>query len=339
MDIKEIKGKRILFFSPAFFNYENMIADKMREMGAYVDMYDARSVTSAIDRAILKVSPAFFGQKSKKYYEGIIVKNREKEYDFILFINCDMVPVSILKELRTVYPNSKLCLYLWDSVANVHGAKEKLKYFDILHSFDKQDCKRFKDLKFRPLFFGDQFRRDIQTKDYKYDICFLGTIHSDRYSVIKQVMKVAEQLQLRTYWFLYLQSEFIYTFYKLTKREFRDAEKGTFSFNKMSTAEIAQIVNESKIVLDVQHPRQTGLTMRTIEMIGMNKKLITTNQNIKEYDFFNPDNVAVINRKHVEIPMSFWDTMYKSVPNEIYEQYSLKNWILDTLSGAGTLDI
>ena len=332
MIVDSIQGKRILFFSPAFFRYENMIADKMREMGAEVDMYDVRSVTSALDRALLKISPAIFKRHSQKYYEDIIEQNINKDYDYILIVKCDMTPSSILEKFREVYPNAKLCLYLWDSVENIPGVTKKFKYFDTLHSFDLNDCERYPILKFRPLFFGDQFRKEGHEGDYKYDVSFCGTIHSDRYAVIKQVQRIAEERDLKCYWFLYLQSKFIYKFYKATKKEFRGADESTFSFDKMSSAEIAKVVDESRIILDVQHPKQTGLTMRTIEMIGMNKKLITTNESIRRYDLFYEDNVAVVDRNDVRIPKGFLNTPYQSLPKEVYEKYSLKSWILEVLS-------
>lgn len=330
--VTDISGKKILFFSPAFFRYENMIADKMCEMGAEVDMYDVRSVTSAMDRALLKISPAFFKRRSQKYYEDIIEKNKNKNYDYILIVKCDMTPVSALEKFRTVFPKAKLCLNLWDSVENIPGVTEKFKYFDTLHSFDLDDCEKYSELKFRPLFFGDQFRKEGHVGGYKYDISFCGTIHSDRYAVIKQVQKIAEERNLNCYWFLYLQSKFIYRFYKATKKEFRRADKSTFSFDKMSAAEIAEVVDESRIILDVQHPKQTGLTMRTIEMIGMNKKLITTNESIRKYDFFYANNVAVVDRNDVRIPEGFIKTPYHPLPKDIYEKYSLKSWILEVLS-------
>ena len=34
-------------------------------------MYDVRSVTSARDRALLKIAPKLFASQSKKYYEKI----------------------------------------------------------------------------------------------------------------------------------------------------------------------------------------------------------------------------------------------------------------------------
>ena len=329
--ITDIKDKKILFFSPAFFKYEIMIANKMREMGAEVDMYDVRSVTSSLDRALLKISPAIFERKTQKYYKGIIEKNKKKNYDYILIVKCDMTPVSILKKFRIVFPNAKLCLYLWDSVKNNHGVTKKFQYFDILHSFDLNDCERYPELRFRPLFFGDQFRKKEHDGDYLYDISFCGTIHSDRYAIIKQVSEIAKEKGLKCFWFLYLQSKFIYVFYKVTKKEFKGAGESVFSFNKMTATEIAKVVDESHIILDIHHPKQTGLTMRTIEMIGMNKKLITTNDSIKRYDFFNADNVAIVDRNDIRIPERFIKTPYRPLSKAVYEKYSLKSWILEVL--------
>ena len=330
--IDSIRGKKILFFAPSFFNYEKMMAEKMREIGAEVDLYDVRSVTSPRDRALLKISPQIFNKRSMQYYEGIINENEGKDYDYILIVKCDMTPVSILEKFKTVFPNAKLCLYLYDSVKNIPGITKKFKYFDTLHSFDLDDCEKYPELKFRPLFFGDQFRKEKHEGDYKYDISFCGTIHSDRYAVIKQVQKIAEERNLKCYWFLYLQSKFIYRFYKATKKEFSRADESTFSFDKMSAAEIAKVVDESRIILDIQHPKQTGLTMRTIEMIGMNKKLITTNNSIKKYDFYNTDNVAVVDRENITIPEGFLNSSYHKLPIDVYEKYSLKNWVLKVLS-------
>lgn len=330
--ILSIAGKKILFFAPAFFSYENKIASKMETMGAIVDIYDVRSITSARDRALLKISPDFFKKQSISYYEEILEKNKEKDYDYILIVKCDMTPVDILKKFRLVFPNAKLCLYLWDSVKNISGVLDKFQYFDTLHSFDLSDCKQYTQLKFRPLFYTDEFHKDCKAKEYKYDISFTGTIHSDRYDVIKQVRKIAEDKNLRCFWFCYLQSKFIYYFYKVTKREFRRTQMCDFNFEKMGSKDIAYVVDGSKAVLDIQHPKQTGLTMRTIEMVGMNKKLITTNASIKEYDFYDPSNICIINRNNVELDYKFLYSHYKPLNEDVYRYYSLSSWILEVLS-------
>lgn len=330
----DIADKKILFFCPSFFHYENLIADKMRKLGAIVDMYDVRSVTNAFERALLKISPAIFNRRSQEYYEHILNENRNKNYDYIVVIKGDMTPENILKRFRTYFPNAKICLYLWDSVDNNPGIVSKFKYFDTLHSFDWNDCQKYTKLNFRPLFFADQYRQSLGqfNNKNKYDISFLGTIHSDRYAVIQQVQKIAKENSLNCYWFLYLQSNFIYWFYKIVKSEFRGAEKSEFSFNKKSVEEISRIEAESKIILDIQHPKQSGLTMRTIEMLGMNKKIITTNASIKEYDFYDSNNIAVIDRKNVVIDMDFLSTTYRPLESNVYEKYSLNTWLFDILS-------
>ena len=330
--VLSISGKKILFFAPAFFGYEKKIAKKMEDMGAYVDMYDVRSVTSAKDRALLKISPKIFATRSKNYYENITKENRKKDYDYILIVKCDMTPESVLAEIHDLFPKAKLCLYLWDSVDNIPGVLDKFKYFDTLHSFDPEDCKKYPALTFRPLFYADEFCKGVSTKDYKYDVCFVGTIHSDRYAIIKSLRKIANEKGLSSYWFCYLQSKFIYYFYKVTKKEFADTTFSDFNFEKKDSREIADIVEQSRIVLDIQHPRQTGLTMRTIEMVGMNKKLITTNASINTYDFYNPNNISIVDRNNVIIDDKFLQTLYEPLSDELYKKYSLQNWILEVLS-------
>lgn len=327
-----MKGKRILFFSPAFFGYENKIKTKMEEMGAIVDFYNERSITKAIDRALLKIFPRIFKRKTKEYYRNILSENRNKNYDYIFIVKCEMVSEDILKEYRTVFQNAIFCLYLWDSVKNIRGITEKFQYFDRVLSFDRKDVQKYSIMKFRPLFYIDNFKKELKTNNsYKYDVSFCGTIHADRYSIIKKVIEICRTKKLSYFTFCYLQSNFIYYFYKLTKREFRKTPISNFSFVKLNSQEISNIVDESRVILDIQHPKQSGLTMRTIEMVGMNKKLITTNAEIKKYDFYNSNNILVIDRSNINIPDGFLTSEYQSLDKDIYRKYSLETWIKDIL--------
>ena len=326
-----LNDKKIMFFAPAFFGYEMKIKKKMEELGAKVDFFDERSITSAFERALLKISPNIFEFKSRKYYRNIF-KQKPKEYDYIFIIKAEMIPIIILQEIRVRYPSAKLCLYLYDSVKNIPGILSKLPYFDIKYSFDKNDCFVYPELKLRPVFFLDEFRKEkIKNENYKYDISFCGTIHSDRYKIIKRIEQICNKNDYKIYWFGYLQSKFMYYYFKITKPEFKDTSICTFRYDKLNTKDIADIVDDSKIVLDVQHPKQTGLTMRTIEMVGMKKKLITTNKEVKEYDFYRPENICVIDRNNIEISNEFLELPYQEIDEDTYEKYSLENWVLEVL--------
>ncbi|WP_353622105.1 capsular biosynthesis protein CpsH [Halocella sp. SP3-1] len=324
----KLEGKRILFIAPAFFGYEQKIADKMTELGAKVDYFDERSVTSSYERALLKINPQIFHKKTLKYYKQIIEKVSESNYDFVFVIKCEMLPIQVITKMKDMFRDATFCLYLYDSLENIKGITNKLDYFDRVLSFDTEDSSNDSRIIFRPLFFTDDYKKElIQKEEYEFDVSFIGTIHSDRYRVIKEIKNLADKNQYNYYFYCYLQSKFMYYFYKLTKREFSGVKKEDFEFIKIQSTQIAEIIDKTRVVLDIQHPRQTGLTMRTIEMIGMNKKLITTNQSIKEYDFYKPENIAVIDRNAVKIPDGFLELQYKKIDEHIYMKYSLENWI------------
>jgi hypothetical protein len=327
-----IQGKRILFLAPKFFGYENKIKVKMEEMGAIVDFYNERSITKAFDRALLKITPKIFNKRTESYYRAILNDNKDKNYDYIFIVKCEMLTGDILKGLHAFYPKAVFCLYLWDSVKNIKGITEKFQYFDRILSFDSRDVQEFDVMSFRPLFYIDDFKKELSTdKKYKYDISFCGTIHSDRYAIINEVIDICKKKGLRYFTFCYLQSRFIFNLYKFLKREFKNVSESDFSFEKLSGKEISDIVDESRVILDIQHPKQSGLTMRTIEMIGMNKKLITTNADVKRYDFYNSNNILVIDRDRVKIPDGFLINEYQDIDKGIYKKYSLETWINDIL--------
>lgn len=329
---EKLKGKNVLFFSPSFFGYENKIANKMKDLGANVYLYDERSIKDSFSKALLKVSPSIFNSKSKKYYNKILDDIRNVKFDYILVIKCEMMPVSIIQAIKQQFGDAKLYLYLWDSVKNVKGLKNKLSYFDKVYSFDRMDCQKY-GFQLRPLFFADEYIKEPNpNQDYKYDISFLGTIHSDRYKIIKKIEKIAKEQGMKCYWYKFLQSKFIYYYYKVTKKEFRGTTLEDFDYKKKSGVELSRIVDESKVILDVQHPRQVGLTMRTIEMLGMNKKVITTNADIKNYDFYCKDNIFIINRNNAVINKDFVESKYVPIDEKIYEKYSLTSWVLDILN-------
>lgn len=73
--------------------------------------------------------------------------------------------------------------------------------------------------------------------------------------------------------------------------------------------------------------------MRTIETHGMRKKLITTNQNIKNYDFYDENNILIVDRKNPVIPYAFVESKYKMLPENIYDKYSLTYWIKTIFEG------
>ena len=56
------------------------------------------------------------------------------------------------------------------------------------------------------------------------------------------------------------------------------------------------------------------------------KKLITTNEDVVNYDFYRPENIYVYKGK-IDLGDIFFEEDYKEVDQEIYEKYSLRSWL------------
>ncbi|TAM33422.1 MAG: hypothetical protein EPN68_01485 [Rhodanobacter sp.] len=119
----------------------------------------------------------------------------------------------------------------------------------------------------------------------------------------------------------------LYAWRKLSDPNLMRAQRGDFSFGKLPQEEVRGIIAQSDVVLDIQHPAQYGLTIRTLEVLGAGKKLVTTNAEIKNYDFYNENNIVIIDRKSPSIPDEFFQRTYQPVADHIIGRYSINGFL------------
>src|SRR5690606_22427697 len=95
----------------------------------------------------------------------------------------------------------------------------------------------------------------------------------------------------------------------------------------ISLKEVINYMEGSTILLDIQKENQEGLSFRVFEALGYEKKLITTNKDIVNYDFYNPNNILIIDRENPHIPKTFLDSSYSTVSENIIKKYRRESWI------------
>ena len=190
-------------------------------------------------------------------------------------------------------------------------------------------------MSFLPLYYyGEYLPKDTKTpnsSDFKYDISFIGTGHADRVRIVKDVMRQCKADGKKVFRYIFMPHYLVFLKNKLLNRDFKGVKKKEIHFKMIPFEKLYKIYANSKCVVDVENPGQHGLTMRSIEIIGLKRKFITTNADIVNYDFYNPNNILVIDRKNPVVDMSFFEKPYEELPKEIYEKYSLKSWILEVL--------
>lgn len=322
----DLTGKKILFISPKLFGIPEKIQSKLIELGASVDYFDERPGNSFLTKALIRINRNLIAWHINNYHSGIIETTRNRKYDYIFFIKGESFSEHNLKKLLNNHPESKSIVYHWDSIKNNPNALNLLACFDYKFSFDRDDCQKFK-MTFLPLFYYDEYASaPILNKDAEYTLMFVGTVHSDRYRIIDSLKTQLENNGKRVFNYLYFQGKIMFYKYLLFHKECRNIDKASVHFSSIPQNKLLDIYRKSEIIIDVNHPKQTGLTLRCIETLGCNRKLVTTNKDIINYDFFNPNNILVIDRDNPKIPVEFIDSQYETIPEEIYAKYSLSSW-------------
>jgi hypothetical protein len=317
-------SRRVLLFAPRFFGYDHEIADELIRQGAHVDLLPDRPYNTASFKAATRVYPPLTTIASERFYRRRLEELGASRYDQVLVVQGESISSKTLRLLRASFPGAEVVFYTWDSLKNKPFTRANLAHYDRCLTFDPADSKAY-GMVFRPLFFTQGFERSLP-EDFKIDLSFIGTIHSDRYRVIRQI---ADSLpaKVKTYWYLYLQAPWMYWARKLFTPTVDGSRASEFHYVPLASHLVQRTFFDSRAILDVQHPRQGGLTMRTIETLGSSTKLITTNSAVRSYDFFNPENICVIDRLKPVIPPGFLETPFTPVPDAIYQRYRLTNWV------------
>jgi hypothetical protein len=319
--------QRVLLIAPRFFGYEHDIAAEMTRSGQQVDLLPDRPFNHPLMKAVMRFRPELGGHRACDWFFAQRMEELGRNnYSTILVIQGEGVTANTLTKLRKAYPLARLVFYTWDSIDNKPFSKRNLSLYDRCLTFDPVDARKY-GMCFRPLFYTDGFNRPAETA-YSYDLSFIGTVHSDRYRIVHTLL---EQLpsDTRTFVYLYLQAPWVYDLRRLFTSTIDGAKREDFHLTPLSKNAVQAIFFGSRAVLDIEHASQRGVTMRTMEALGSNCKMVTTNTNLRDYDFYNPLNIQIVDRKVPRLDQEFLLTPYQAVPEEIRQKYSIRQWVRD----------
>ena len=325
--MKDFNGKRILFFTT---NLSVNIIETLKRMGAEVDYYSERPNQTFLTRALIRINRKLISFQVNKYHKKILNETNNKHYDYIFCIRCEAFSRNTITSFRNRHPNAKMVVFFWDSFNNNKNSAHVYDLFDKAFCFDKFDSKQY-GVQFKPLFYYDLYAKVNKLEHYKYKSLFIGTLHSDRYKVVHEIESQLVGMGHESFSWYYLPSRLLFYKMRLEDKTIKSVDKNTIKYKTLSLAQMVELYEQSEIVIDVQHPKQTGLTMRTFEALGARRKLITTNKDIVNYDFYNPRNILVVDRNNIMIPKSFVEEPFEDLPEEIYKKYALTNWLREVL--------
>lgn len=322
---------RLLVICPPFFGYDRAIAAAAEAAGYAVTLMDARASTSAAYKIGLKLAPGLTRAATARTMAARLADLPDPAgIDTVLLVKGDGMTVEAVRQLRQIAPRARVVAYLWDSLDNMRGMGPALALADRVFSFDRGDCAGF-GWSYQPLFARRTASAGASASQPKplWDWSFIGSLHSDRHRVLRAL--VADNPGLRWFVHCYVQNRIVRLFRAISDRGVLGAGPPPLSMQVLDYARYAEVTAQSRAVVDIEHPAQTGLTMRTIETLIGGKKLITTNAAVRDSDLFHPDRVAVIDRAAPRIPAGFLASAFPAFAPGQAEGYLIDAWLAKLL--------
>lgn len=315
--------KKLLFIAPGYYGFNEVVFEGLKKYSGF-DVthinstlpYQYKNIFERIYNFLLKT---FLGKNLKNIKRDEHIQNTISSLDYdVLLVN--RPDVLSLNDLDLAIKKSKHSIVLfWDSIQKIPTQKEYINKFNVCCSFDSDDCKEY-NLHYITNFYFIENNDSATT----YDISYLATYDK----------RIQETISLFEYFNKNSISAkgriFTYKSTSITEKIPKEIE---IIHDIIPFSESYRYYLDSKIILDLAHTHQKGLSFRPYEAIGLHKKLITTNKEIAHYDFYNPANIFIIEDiQNINIPESFISNAYEEPSELMKEKYYIKNWVKTILS-------
>lgn len=239
-----------------------------------------------------------FNSRMRKELRGL------KENDSLLV--CDYTPLCLFMSLSSIVNKKvKKKLWIWNPI------KDNKEYYEVIFSkikklgfsaatFDPSDAECF-GIDFYSQFFRMEYEKD-QKQETLYDFYFIG-FSKGRDKIIKSLDEVLTQRYT--------------TLFKIVNDV---SECIPYSENVKN-------LKHSRCLVDIVQPNQMGLTLRPLEALSFQKKLISNNKKLINYDFYHKDNIFILGVDNLEDIDAFMKTPYHQIENNIIKQYDVTTWL------------
>lgn len=247
-----------------------------------------------------------------------LLENIKGRTDYALIIRPDIFPEIILEKI--LEKTNKMIGYQWDGMKRYPAVDKTVKYFDKFYVFDEQDTYNFN--RYLPLtnfYFSHLNQKDKAIK--KNTFFFLGSFFVDRWDAINDTAKLI----------LDCGGEPNFLLFGPPNVALQDSTTGIkFIETHIPYKEYIDMVLESEVLVDFLVDIHGGLSFRIFEAVGYEKKLITNNANVRNYDFYHPNNIFILGQEKRTLK-DFMQVKYHTLPEDIVKKYDFDNWLLKVL--------
>lgn len=276
---------------------------------------DALRAEGCVVKAAAEYKPENENVYSWKAFRRFLSIKRKslEQYDLIVvFEAASLVPFLWLKAA----PGTKIVLWCWNLMGDRHAHKMKaISPFCEIWTFDRGQAQKY------GWKLNDQFYcpMDVPTQQSPKRECrkaFCACVDKGRYEELKEIR---DELNKRNI-------ECDFTLVKEKNKQY-DPQDDWVKDEGIPYPEFLQRTLDSDILVDLVQKNQVGITVRVLEALFYNKKLITNNPDVKNYPFYDERNIFVWNTNERSGFDTFMKSRYCEVSDEIRKKYTVLKWL------------
>ena len=338
MDISEFQGKKMILIIPPDYGIAEVMKYNMEQMGleclVISKPFVYKNLLHRIKNWLLKTifkDRSFKTALAKQYnFEELISKTSSlnEKADYVLIIRPDTIP---LKHTNSVLAlGKKVVAYQWDGLDRYPEIFDYIAYYKNFYIFDKNDYQKYKNkypnLKLCASFYFDDdlIEGEPSIKNSAY---YVGVYYKDRIDDLLLLIKELEKYDL----------EIDINLSAISQRKFLYNKKH-IKFNKYNFAQNLKKTIQAKVLLDFKATAHSGLSLRFFEALKYEKKIITNNATVAQYDFYNPKNIFILHKDSLDNLGEFLNTDYCKLPEHIVKKYAFSAWLWRVFEDEYTLE-
>lgn len=286
-----------------FFRTQRNKLDIIHNVGLYSSKSIINKFFRLLGRKVFKPFMYFSYGKWKKEidnYDMFIIESR-KSFEYAIQL------------IKKKCPEKRLIVWYWneitsremtpDSIINLYGCEA--------WTFDKKEAKRF-NIKYNDTYYFSNLKED---KEIENDVFYVGIDREGRIEKLNKLSSKFEENQIK------------YRF-NLTISPIKKKDNNYRYKKRLSYSEVIEEIKKSNVILDLTKQTQYGLTLRPMEAMFFRKKLITDNKNIIEYDFYNKNNIFILDVDDINEISNFINSPYEDqIDENIKSKYMFENWL------------
>ena len=250
--------------------------------------------------------------------------NAEKSYDKVLFFDCSCID-NKFRQIKKEFRVRKI-LFIWnpmDYFLNKLNEQfqnytiEDLKLvFDKIYYFDKSECEKY-NVNYFPTVYSRNVPKKFKISNNR-EILFMGA-EKNRGKIINEYNQIFRNNGLITD--IYVSSDI------------NDDENGIHYYKgRKNYSWYLEKLSKCGAILDIPQSGQNGFTLRVMESIFFQKKLITANRTIRNYAIYNKNNVFILGIDDICDLQKFMNCPYMKIDDAILDEYDFEKWIIKMMA-------